>query len=300
MKRGGMDRLMIPVQLGSYGFYFSKDTEGTTVQINSIGIEERRTYDYGRDGLTRPGMDGHFVFQYTLSGCGAIRIKNHTVDMNPGQAFFIRIPDDHRYYLPKSSKSWTFIFINLYGPFADQCWKLITDNYGQLLSMNVDSSPIRTLMEIHRQAGNQEIQDRFRSSDLAYRFLMECCRYYFAVKTDMDGWPASIRSAAAFMQNHYADFGGLDQIAQHSGLSRFHFLRLFQRTTGLSPVQYLTKIRMDKAVYLLRHTKKSVEDIAQEIGYANSSYFCRVFRRIVGTTPHKFRIDQGQYNRIIF
>jgi AraC-like DNA-binding protein len=291
---------MIPIQFGGYGFRFLRDTEGTNVQIDSIGIEEQRSSDYGRDGLTRRGMDGHFVFQYTLSGFGAIRIKNHTVDLKPGQAFFVRIPDDHRYYLPESSRSWTFIFINLYGPLAEQCWKLITDNHGQLLSIDADSCPIRTLMEIHLQASNLQILDGYRTSDLAYRFLMECCRYYFAAQNNMDGWPASIRTAVAFIQKNYDNFRGLDQIAQHSGLSKYHFLRLFQRTTGLSPVQYLTKIRMDRAVYLLRHTKKSVEVIAQEIGYANSSYFCKVFRRVTGITPHQFRIDQDQSNHITF
>lgn len=291
---------MIPIQLGGFGFHFLKDTEGTSVQIDSIGIEEQRSYDYGRDGLTRRGMDGHVVFQYTLSGCGAIRVKNHTVDMKPGQAFFVRIPDDHRYYLPESSRSWTFIFINLHGPLAEQCWKRITGIHGQLLTMDADSSPIRTLMDIHRQASNLQIRDGYRTSDLAYRFLMECCRYYFAAQSNMDGWPASIRAAAAFMQKHYDNMEGLEQIARHAGLSKYHFLRLFQRTTGLTTVQYLTKIRMNKAVYLLRHTNKPVEVIAKEIGYANSSYFCKVFRRITSITPHQFRINQDQSTHITF
>jgi len=61
--------------------------------------------------------------------------------------------------------------------------------------------------------------------------------------------------------------------AAQAGLSKFHFQRLFKRATGVSPSRYHINLRMNVARRLLRETKKSVVDIALEVGYANPSHF---------------------------
>jgi YesN/AraC family two-component response regulator len=57
----------------------------------------------------------------------------------------------------------------------------------------------------------------------------------------------------------------------------------------MTPVQYLTKIRIQKAAELLRSTSSSVTDIADEVGYANANYFNKVFRKAVGVSAGTFR-----------
>lgn len=278
--------------LQCFSFRFVRNTVGTLVQMDSVGIDERFTTAYRQNGLTRRGMNGHYVFQYTLSGFGVCRVGDDMHELHPNKAFFVKIPSDHEYYLPENSGSWAFLFINLYGPYVDECWHRITSQFGHVLTLDIDSAPIRTLLEIHRQASQFQIRDGYRASEMGYRFLMECCRHFFTFRPNTEGWPPAIVNAVMYMHDNYAQAEGLEQIAAMSRMSKYHFLRTFRQYTGLTTVQYLTKIRMDQAVHLLRTTQLSVEMIAHRIGYANSSYFCRVFRSILGVTPHQFRSNE--------
>src|SRR5438270_9023782 len=79
------------------------------------------------------------------------------------------------------------------------------------------------------------------------------------------------------------------QLAAQAGLSKFHFTRLFKSATGVSPSQYHINLRMDAARKLLRETKKSVLDVALEIGYSNPSHFAQLFRRETGLSPSDYR-----------
>lgn len=79
-------------------------------------------------------------------------------------------------------------------------------------------------------------------------------------------------------------------IAKAAMLSEFHFLRTFKQCYGLSPNQYLTKVRMERAANLLKHRPHlSVKDIADQCGYQDLHYFSKTFKKTYGITPSAFR-----------
>jgi AraC-like DNA-binding protein len=65
--------------------------------------------------------------------------------------------------------------------------------------------------------------------------------------------------------------------------------RLFKKTTGFAPSQYLIRLRMAHARRLLRETTKSMIDIGLEVGYSSPRHFAQMFRRAVGVTPSEYR-----------
>ena len=68
-----------------------------------------------------------------------------------------------------------------------------------------------------------------------------------------------------------------------------HFSRMFKRSTGLAPHQYLGNIRFERAKLLLAEGRASIIEIAYEIGYANPSQFSAFFRKRAGLSPTEFR-----------
>ena len=81
----------------------------------------------------------------------------------------------------------------------------------------------------------------------------------------------------------------LDQLAAQTGLSKFHFHRLFKQATGVSPAKYQLNARMDEARRRLRETKQSVIEVALDLGYSSPSHFAQVFRRETRMTPSEYR-----------
>ncbi len=95
--------------------------------------------------------------------------------------------------------------------------------------------------------------------------------------------------AALWLDAHSHESVDLDSAAHSVGLSPFHFLRLFTKVLGVTPHQYLVRLRLRRAARLLADDARSVTDIALDIGFADLSNFVRTFHRAAGVSPRGFR-----------
>ena len=98
-----------------------------------------------------------------------------------------------------------------------------------------------------------------------------------------------IHRAMSAMQSRLDQDLDLGRLAREAGLSDAHFSRAFKKSTGFTPSQYHTRLRMEQARRLLRETARPVIDIGLEVGYASPSHFAQVFRREVGVLPSEYR-----------
>jgi len=81
----------------------------------------------------------------------------------------------------------------------------------------------------------------------------------------------------------------LQALANESGYSRVHFVRLFRAATGYSPHNYLLNLKLERARELLRNPSISLIDIALDCGFSSHSHMSRLFHKIVGVTPSAYR-----------
>jgi AraC-like DNA-binding protein len=95
--------------------------------------------------------------------------------------------------------------------------------------------------------------------------------------------------AALWIDAHAGEDIDLAATASPSGLSPFHFLRLFSRVLGVTPHQYLVRSRLRRAARLLADEERPVTEVALEAGFADLSNFVRSFRRAAGVSPRGFR-----------
>jgi len=98
-----------------------------------------------------------------------------------------------------------------------------------------------------------------------------------------------IRRVQDFIHNHFTGDTSLQTIADHVHLHPVYLSRLYKAETGEGISEYLLKLRMDKAEQLLTKTRKRIKDIAAQLGYDNTQYFIKVFKRQFGMTPREFR-----------
>src|SRR5574344_11413 len=85
----------------------------------------------------------------------------------------------------------------------------------------------------------------------------------------------------------------LDDIASEISLCKSYFIRLFHDETGMSPNEYITKKKILRAQILLVNKDLSIKEVASFLGYSTTTYFCRVFNKIVGMSPKKFKEQNG-------
>lgn len=100
---------------------------------------------------------------------------------------------------------------------------------------------------------------------------------------------AQVARAVEFMDANLAGPLSLREIAGAAGLSPAHFIRQSNATLGLSPHQYLLRLRLERARHLLRETDRSIAQIAFECGFSHQEHMMRFFGRFAGTTPAAFR-----------
>src|SRR5262245_758140 len=91
------------------------------------------------------------------------------------------------------------------------------------------------------------------------------------------------------MDRAYAEPLDVAKLARIARVSHAHFIRTFRATFGETPHRYLQRRRVERAMFLLRETDRSVTDICFEVGFISLGTFSRTFRDIVGETPSDYR-----------
>ncbi|NYI07837.1 AraC family transcriptional regulator [Allostreptomyces psammosilenae] len=91
------------------------------------------------------------------------------------------------------------------------------------------------------------------------------------------------------MDRAYAEPLDVPALARIAHVSEAHFTRTFRATFGETPHRYLQRRRVERAMFLLRETDRSVTDICFEVGFGSPGTFSRTFREIVGRSPREYR-----------
>ena len=104
--------------------------------------------------------------------------------------------------------------------------------------------------------------------------------------------------AKLYMDKNYAENIDLDNIADEAFFSKFHFIRLFKKSYGKTPHNYLTSVRIQNATQLLNEGK-SVSEVCFSVGFESVSSFTGLFKRVVGATPSLYQQQQAKFREDI-
>ena len=99
----------------------------------------------------------------------------------------------------------------------------------------------------------------------------------------------TIKYLREYVENNYTFDISMQEVAEDMGYSDAYFSKLFKQYFNQNFTAYLTEYRIKKANELLTDTNNSIKDISRMVGYEDSNYFAKIFKRIVGEIPSKFR-----------
>jgi AraC family transcriptional regulator len=95
------------------------------------------------------------------------------------------------------------------------------------------------------------------------------------------------------IRNKMSDAVNVSMLSSALGLSRSHFSRAFRKATGEAPRVYISRLRIQRAMSLMREDDISLSDIALAAGFADHAHFSNAFRRATGATPSQWRRSQA-------
>ena len=98
-----------------------------------------------------------------------------------------------------------------------------------------------------------------------------------------------VRSAMEFLRSRCADGASAADAAEYVGLTEKYLCKLFKSELGISPMEYLSRFRVDRSARLLTTTSLSITEIAAAVGFSDQTYFSRFFRQRTGCSPSKYR-----------
>ena len=148
----------------------------------------------------------------------------------------------------------------------------------------------------YQEITQEGLGGKLYTESLTNLFLIHLLRNYcvFTPKLHQEQGGLSqrkLQQAVNYIQDNLAEDISLQAIATEMNMSRYHFCRLFKKSTGITPYQYLIKSRIERAKELLSRKHKSIADVALQVGFTNQSHFTKHFKRLVGTAPKQFSIS---------
>jgi len=112
-------------------------------------------------------------------------------------------------------------------------------------------------------------------------------RHMVAARPDLE--PTVVSGAKKYVETHSQEPLTLDQVLGHVHASRFHFCKIFKKTTGITFTEYVARVRVEKAKALLMDPALRVSEIVFTSGFGSIPQFNSVFKRIVGKSPTEYR-----------
>ena len=112
---------------------------------------------------------------------------------------------------------------------------------------------------------------------------------YMVFEGRIDHGDAVVADAQDWLKDHYSVAAPVEQLVVRSGLAERTFKRRFTEATGVSPLAYVQRLRVEEAKRRLEQTEESVEAIGWHVGYEDPAFFRRLFKRVTGLPPGAYR-----------
>lgn len=252
--------------------------------LTAIGYYPRASY---HDRERRSGSPQHILL-YCLDGKGFIQIGKKKYDLKPNTYFIIPKGIPH-HYGTSISEPWSIYWAHFCGENSD----LLLSRYTRDSTPEVQMVPfdeqriglfklIFSMLENNYSTRNIELVN-IKMQELLCSFIYHEELYPSYYSTD------NISSSIKFMKENLVNSYSIKELASHLNYSVSHYSELFKKKTGCSPIQYFNQLKIQKSCQLLFFTDLNIKEICVKTGFEDPYYFSRIFKKLMGISPSKYR-----------
>lgn len=230
-----------------------------------------------------------YEFRYIVSGECSVTMRGSVRTLVPGSAFFTAPYESHTVVYDEKVPLVQYLVLFTLG--ADE--RELKDHIDSLLerrSITLGEGKRHFFEMIRMKASSSSRAAVLSGIHLFISFL-------FGLGDDttrnLTAAEPRIEEALAVLHRSLTVRTTLAALSRRAGLDRSYFIRIFRKTTGLSPMKYLTRLKVEAACALLSRTAMPVADIAERFCFADQYHFSRTFKRMMGVSPLHYRRQGG-------
>ncbi|CAH1204762.1 AraC family transcriptional regulator [Paenibacillus sp. JJ-223] len=240
-----------------------------------------------------PKLYDYFLLHYVEKGTGTFQTELHTYELSAGDCFLIH-PGQLVSYQSDERDPWQYRWMAYTGKQAAK----LTHDAGfrpekSVFHAGTACGVAEQLARIQAAFTERKESSHFTSLGMLYMILAEAQNHLAQDETPISGESSirrTVKQMIRYMSTQYAYPVSIEQMSASLGYNRAYLSRIFKQETGLSPVTYLLKLRIDKSRQLLRERPDlSIEQVSASVGLPDALYFSKQFKRFHGEAPSHYR-----------
>ena len=238
----------------------------------------------------------HLEIFYFVSGKGYFETKNVKIPIKEDTLIVVNANVMHRQY---STKKPPLIFYNInfsslyLENLPDNC---ISNNDFEIMEFDGKKNKILKIFSLIQKETSQNDSTFLSIQSKAFILLDEITKLFQTNKNDKKKKNRNLLldEIYLYLSDNYEIKITLDELSKRFFISKSRLSHEFKKEYGVSPIDYLVNVRLEKAETLLTKTDKSVVDVAFECGFTSSNYFSDHFKKRYGESPTKYRKSKKQ------
>lgn len=247
-------------------------------------------------------------FYYITEGVALLRCEADTIEMRAGDIAIINSNELHS--LENQSAQLSYYVLRLDTALLfDEKKAERADDYAALLAQRLivfrhlvrdDQQLLGILQTLLEEEENQKAGFELAIESAILCLLTFLVRHYIAAIYTKERFESRKNSLNQFkgvmnwLHDHYQETVSVSSLARQALMSEAHFCRVFKKIYGKTLIQYVHRLRIDKANELLIHTPATITEIALEVGFNDPNYFSRVFKHLKGIPPQIARTNYAR------
>ena len=233
----------------------------------------------------KPQIDSiipYAVLHFVLSGEGYINGQKVTTG-----TVFISFENNRMNYYPSKSDPWSYIYVRLMGDEIKKAFQEHNFKLGLTVAPFSDTETLFQILSLYQKLS--------KNDDPSVNKIIANAIFLLFPKTDPVDLIKSkpeyhVERIAEFMKENYYKKITVAEIAKKFYLNKNYIRAIFVQHIGISPKQYLQKLRMDRATFLLIETNEDISLIAKSVGYDDALLFSKMFKQYYSISPQRYRI----------
>ena len=289
----------IPFLVGEKQYINFQDAECKASDLQLMYCGKERCHPGHKYG---PNKRDVYLIHIVYSGSGTLCVNGELYQLSAGNAFLL-YPHTLAWYEADLKDPWSYFWLACRGIDADSF--LSDAGFSPAKPVRIVHNVQDLLQYINKILDKKEFSLEHQLSRVAYLHLFFANLIRDKESDEVKGLRQTkkLRGLSNFVREyideHYGEDLSIQFLAEKMGVHRAHLFNSFKMDTGYSPKEYLLYVRMQNAKSMLRRTKRSVAEVAFQVGYHDPLSFSKIFRKKIGMSPLQYRSMKEEllYNR---